>query len=346
MASSWKSLSGVPSFTPDTMLLMTDGTVLVHDAGGKDWYRLKPDSNGKYDTAGVTWSGPFSMAHTRQFYASGVLADGRVFALGGEYSDAGNDTPLGEIFDPQTNTWSPMSKPTSFSWIQGDVSACILADGRVLFGALTSNRSAIWDPAVDTWIEAGLAFGTLASTTKLGTIDEETWSLLPDGTVLTVDISSPPFAEKYVPTIDTWVAADQAPATLTQPLALLSLTDTTVTPHVQVNIGEIGPAILLPDGRLFFIGATGPPRCTSLPQCLRNRAPGARDTTYRLIPAVRTSTVPTETSRPPLTHPPCCCLAARFSWWAGKPSEKSTTVRPSSGPTPRRCSFMIHRPTA
>ena len=150
-----------------------------------------------------------------------------------------------------------MSKPTSLSWIQGDVSACILADGRVLFGALTSNRSAIWDPAVDTWIEAGLAFGTLASTTKLGTIDEETWSLLPDGTVLTVDISSPPFAEKYVPTIDTWVAADQAPATLTQPLALLSLTDTTVTPHVQVNIGEIGPAILLPDGRLFFIGATG-----------------------------------------------------------------------------------------
>ena len=83
MASSWKSLSGVPLFTPDTMLLMTDGTVLVHDAGGKDWYRLKPDSNGKYDTAGVTWSGPFSMAHTRQFYASGVLADGRVFCARG-----------------------------------------------------------------------------------------------------------------------------------------------------------------------------------------------------------------------------------------------------------------------
>jgi hypothetical protein len=31
MASSWKSLSGIPSFTPDTMLLMTDGTVLIHD---------------------------------------------------------------------------------------------------------------------------------------------------------------------------------------------------------------------------------------------------------------------------------------------------------------------------
>ncbi len=257
MASSWKSLSGVPSFTPDTMLLMTDASVLIHDTGGKDWYRLRPDGNGRYDTAGATWSGPFPMTNTRQFYASGVLKDGRVFALGGEYSDAGNDTPLGEIFDPQTNAWSPMNKPSSFNWIHGDVSACIMADGRVLFGALTSNRTAIWDPAVDTWIEAGLAFGALANPTKVGVIDEETWSLLQDGTVLTVDISSPPFAEKYNPVTDTWIAADQSPGTLTQPLALLSLTDTTVSPPVQVNIGEIGPAILLPDGRLFFIGATG-----------------------------------------------------------------------------------------
>ena len=37
---SWKSLTGVPSFIPDTMLLMTDATVLVHDSGGQNWYRL------------------------------------------------------------------------------------------------------------------------------------------------------------------------------------------------------------------------------------------------------------------------------------------------------------------
>ena len=257
MASSWKSLGAVPSFTPDTMLLMTDGTVLVHDAGGKDWYRLTPDANGKYETAAAHWSGPFSMANSRQFYASGVLKDGRVFVVGGEYSSAGNLTPLGEIFDPQTNTWSAMNKPASFNWIQADVSGCILADGRVLLGAIFSNRSAIWDPTFDTWTEAGLAFGTLGSPTKVGRIDEETWSLLPDGTVLTVDISAPAFAEKYDPTTDTWISADQTPATLTQPLALLNLPDTTVTPPVPVNIGEIGPAVLLPNGNIFFIGATG-----------------------------------------------------------------------------------------
>jgi hypothetical protein len=51
---SWKSLAGVPSFTPDTMLLMTDATVLVHDSYGSDWYRLKPDGNGKYETPGAS----------------------------------------------------------------------------------------------------------------------------------------------------------------------------------------------------------------------------------------------------------------------------------------------------
>jgi hypothetical protein len=42
---------------------MTDGTVLVHDAGGKDWYRLKPAGNARYDRAGVARPGPFSMAN-------------------------------------------------------------------------------------------------------------------------------------------------------------------------------------------------------------------------------------------------------------------------------------------
>jgi hypothetical protein len=255
VANTWKALTGLPSATLDTMVLLTDGTVLVHVAYDKDWYRLAPDGQGRYETG--TWSGPFPMANTRQFFASGVLKDGRFFVLGGEYSDAGNDTPLGEIFDPLANTWSPLSKPASFNWINGDVSACILADGRVLCGALQSSRTALWDPALGTWTEAGKAFGTLANRTKVGTIDEETWTLLPDGTVLTVDISASPFAEKYDPATDTWVRADQTPATLTQPLALMSLNDTSVNPPVRVNISEIGPAVVLPNGHLFAVGATG-----------------------------------------------------------------------------------------
>jgi hypothetical protein len=74
MASSWKSLSGVPSFSPDTMLLMTDGMVLVHDAGGKDWYRLKPDVNGRYDAAGVR-------SQTRAVQRDGVGADDYLWSI-------------------------------------------------------------------------------------------------------------------------------------------------------------------------------------------------------------------------------------------------------------------------
>ncbi len=255
MANKWKSITNVPAgLTPDTMLLLSDGSVLVHNTGGAEWWRLRPDGAGKYDTG--TWTGPFKMTNTRQFFASGVVKDGRVFVIGGEYSDAGNDTPLAEIFDPVTDTWSAMNKPSGFDQINGDVSACILADGRVLCGSLGTSLTAIWDPVLDTWTTAGTAFGT-APQTKDGRSDEEGWTLLPDGTVLTIDISLPPRTQKYDPGSDRWERADASPATLTQQLALLSLPDTTVNPPVNVNIGEIGPAVVLPDGRLFAIGATG-----------------------------------------------------------------------------------------
>ncbi len=250
MANTWTSLSNLPAgFNPDTMLLLTDGSVLVHNVKGKEWFRLTPDSQGKYESG--SWSSAINMANTRQFFASGVLRDGRVFVLGGEYSDADDDTPLGEIFDPLTNTWSAMNKPSSFDWVHGDVSACILADGRVLVGALTSNRTALWDPADDDWREAGLAFGASLMPTKVGTIDEETWTLLPDGTVLTVQITGIPAAEKYDPATDQWVSAGNTPS----PLTLSGLTDpATGNP---VNISEIGPAVVLPNGHLFAVGGTG-----------------------------------------------------------------------------------------
>jgi HYDIN/CFA65/VesB family protein/galactose oxidase-like protein len=259
MANVWTALTGLPPISADTMILLADASVLTHDSsganGGSAWYRLAPDSLGQY--ASGTWSGPFNMANNRQFFASGVLKDGRVFVLGGEYSSAGGDTPLGEIFDPLTNTWSSLSKPASFSWINGDVSACILADGRVLVGALQSSRTALWNPDDGTWVEAGRAFNTLPASTKTGVNDEETWTLMANGGVLTVDISADPTPEQYDPATDVWTLADQNPATLTRSLALISLNDTTVSPPVSINIGEIGPAILLPDKRVFVIGATG-----------------------------------------------------------------------------------------
>jgi hypothetical protein len=164
MSGQWNELFAPGSFSCDTMLLLTDGTVLVHDAGGAeggaDWLRLAPDGQGIYLNG--TWSKPLTMANSRVAFASGVLTDGRVFVVGGEYSSAGHDTPLGEIFTPATGStgaWAPMtSKIPLFNYIQGDAPSCVLADGRVLFGNVgqvnsggTPYKTAIWDPSTDVW---------------------------------------------------------------------------------------------------------------------------------------------------------------------------------------------------
>lgn len=287
MPGTWTTFStpaiGSSNLVADTMLLLTDGSVLVHQvyvaasgslAGidGSVWMRLTPDSAGNYATG--TWTGPFRMANQREYFASGITADGRVYVLGGEFSNdfvnadtngqfTGNDTPLGEVFDPGSNGWSPTIKPASFTYIRGDVASSGLADGRVIFGSLTDSRSAIWDPDDNAWLESGKAFGTSTETKDSGT-NEETWTLLPDGSVLTVEISpaggrtAPNPAERYVPASDTWVAASGTPQSIVLTTINCTYTPAGGTPQAQtVIINEIGPAILMGNGSVFAIGGNG-----------------------------------------------------------------------------------------
>ncbi|HEY6393568.1 MAG TPA: choice-of-anchor D domain-containing protein [Bryobacteraceae bacterium] len=265
MAVKWTYLTppkfGANTFNPDTMILLTDGSVLIHNAENpgprNEWYRFTPDAQGKYESG--TWSAVIHMANARQFFSSGVLSDGRVYVIGGETSDDmavpfGGDSPLGEIFDPLTNKWSPMNKPSAFSWVSGDATGCILADGRVLLGSLNSGRTALWDPATDSWVEAGLGFSPGAPSSKSGSCNEETWALLHDGTVMAIDISNnPQTTEIYNPATDLWTLTPSHPPNL----ALLSVTDNSVSPAITATVNEVGPAVLLHDGRLFAIGGSG-----------------------------------------------------------------------------------------
>ena len=269
MAGKWQSLALPPtvksgSFNAGTMLLLTDGTVLVNNSGGSnnnsggsEWLRFTPDPVNGY--VGGSWGSESDMANTRLFCSSGVLRDGRVFVVGGEFSDAGGDTPLAEIFDPVANSWSKLTKPTAFNFIQGDASACVLPDGRVIFGALNATSSAIWDPVNGSWTQSGTAFGTQADT-KIGQCNEEGWTLLADGTVMAVNVkvpsggglaSSPNSAERYFPAQDIW----QATGTMPDVLALTTVFDSVT--HANVGVFEIGPAMLLPDKTLIAFGATG-----------------------------------------------------------------------------------------
>ncbi len=53
MPGPWKSLKNIPSFSVDTMLLLTDGSVLCHEYESPNWHRLVPDAKGNYVNA--TW---------------------------------------------------------------------------------------------------------------------------------------------------------------------------------------------------------------------------------------------------------------------------------------------------
>ncbi|MGD0870714.1 MAG: hypothetical protein ABSB88_14250 [Bryobacteraceae bacterium] len=273
MAGKWQSIALPPkvksgAFNAGTMLLLTDGTVLVNNSGGSntnnggsEWLRFTPDPVNGY--VGGSWGFESDMTNTRLFCASGVLRDGRVFAIGGEVSTAGGDTPLGEIFDPVSNAWSQMTaldKPAAFNYIQGDASSCVLPDGRVIFGALNATSTAIWDPVSSSWTQSGTAFGTKPDT-KVGWCNEETWTLLPDGTVLTVNVkvpqsggslaSAPTSAERYIPSQDIWISTGALPDVL----ALTNVFDTVTS--TSIGVFEIGPAILLPDKTVIAFGATG-----------------------------------------------------------------------------------------
>jgi Kelch motif len=272
MPGSWQSLKHQPSFCASTMLLLTDGTILCQQENGRQWWRLTPDRFGSYVRG--TWSQVASMRNARMYYASAVLADGRVLAAGGKYNGSTGRVELNaaEVYDPKGDMWSDL--PTPAGWTQiGDAASCVLADGRVLLGNLGDRRTAIFTPGPDTW-SAGPQKGDTSS--------EESWALLADGTVLTVECSNGQQAEKYVPGSNQWVSASQTPAML-----------------VETASSEIGPAALLPDGRCFFVGASGKTALYTSPTVATdpgtwtagpdfpssgNRAMGAKDAPGCLLP--------------------------------------------------------------
>lgn len=230
----WQPLATPPAFPVSTMLLLTDGTVFCQadngfGSGGINWWRLMPDQFGDYVHG--TWTTLPAMHYTREYFASAVLRDGRVFVAGGEYSNDGGDTNTAEIYDPALNTWTLITAPPGWMHI-GDAPCCALPDGRVLIGSINGPETALYDPLANAWT---------AGPNKLNNSnEEETWTLLPDGSVFTVECTGGFQGERYVPSLASWVSAG------TPPVAL-----------VQASSNEIGPAILLPDGRVWVIGATG-----------------------------------------------------------------------------------------
>src|SRR5437879_4365679 len=77
-AQTWQPLNNGTPFQASTALLLTDGTVLCQEISSNRWFKLTPDQFGNYVTG--TWSAVASMdpGYGPLYYASAVLADGRV----------------------------------------------------------------------------------------------------------------------------------------------------------------------------------------------------------------------------------------------------------------------------
>lgn len=250
MTGKWQILLNPPPFDASTMLLLTDGSVMCQQYGSRYWWLLRPSPAGDYLNG--TWSPLASMTNDPLYYASAVLADGRVFLAGGELDNFVPDTDLlkAQIYDPVTDTWADIGVPSGWTNI-GDAPCCVLADGRVLLGEIAraipgaiANATAIYDPKVNSWLEAGT--GKLAggpASIKGDSSSEETWTLLPDGSVLTVECTGHPQAQRYLPSEDCWISAEP--------------TASAGVDLVDGPSNEIGPAILMYDGRVFCIGASG-----------------------------------------------------------------------------------------
>jgi hypothetical protein len=74
---------------------------------------------------------------------------------------------------------------------------------------------------------------------KADNYDEEAFTLLPSGKVLLVDVTNPKGSEIYDPTTGTWSSAGTLPVAVADPVG-----------------GEVGPAVLRPDGTVLQTGAT------------------------------------------------------------------------------------------
>ncbi|MFO1461785.1 MAG: kelch repeat-containing protein [Verrucomicrobiota bacterium] len=219
------------------LFLLTDGAILMNECangyGTRRWWKLTPDSTGGY-VNGI-WARVADSANGRKYVSSAVLADGRLLIIGGEYSDvsgtnAQDDAATGEIYDPVADSWSPLAPPPGITQV-GDSPCCLLPDGRFLLGSFNSTSVFTFNPTNGTWS---------AVATKGDSGSEESWILMPEGTVLSPQCSSAPAAEKYDIQSNTWISAG-----------------TLVSNIVETASLEIGPGILLTDKRAFFIGAAG-----------------------------------------------------------------------------------------
>jgi hypothetical protein len=237
----WQLLSANPlPFYPQAAMVLTDGSVMLQEVTSDQWWRLRPDASGNYlnGTYEKTPLAPNGYAPT--YPCRAILPDGRMLVEGGEYMGT-NPVPVetnqGAVYDPVADSWTSVTPPPGATNI-GDRPCTVMPNGKLLLASRSGSTMYELDPASMTWT-------VLTPTGKLNNSNtEENWTLLPDGTILTVDVRQQGSAERYIPpwldgsTNGEWISAGKLPT----PLSIST---------------EMGPGVLRPDGTVFQAGATG-----------------------------------------------------------------------------------------
>ncbi len=269
------TLASQPPVPVFLALLLTDGSVMVQanptgkpGASAADFYRLTPDANGNY--AAGTWTHLAQPPTGYAPYASAqaVLADGRVLFVGGEYNQDNYSLPfapssltnMSAVYEPVTNSWT-MIAPPGQPYI-GDVPSAVLPDGRFVFGSKLDKAMWSLDPATLTWT-------SIVASGKADNFAEEGFTLLPGGDILVVDMVNTPNSEQFVASSKTWLPAGSTIVSLTSPTdhplgltygpaPVQTVGGVTYGPGpagTYLPPGEVGPAILRPDGTVFATGS-------------------------------------------------------------------------------------------
>jgi hypothetical protein len=231
-AQSW-TLAGKPTISAGSALLLTDGRVAIQDSNTRTWYALTPSITGSYSSGKWAALKPMPSGYQPLYFASAVLPDMRLAVLGGEYNKGILDhTTLGAIYSPIAKTWQSLPAPSGWTTV-GDAQSVVLADGTWMVANCCTTQAALLNAATLTWTATG--------TGKNDSNNEEGWTLLPSGEVLTVDTNTgSQYSELYNPATGAWSPAGN-----------------TVAQLVNYSNHEIGPAILRPDGTVLYMGATG-----------------------------------------------------------------------------------------
>jgi hypothetical protein len=255
--SPWRRLKHAPPFNPGTMLLASDGSVLVHEepaAGGTSlWFKLTPDASGSYIDG--TWSQIASMpsGYNPLYFASAILPTGRMLVEGGEYlGGTPSWTSKGALYNPVTNKWAPIAPPGGWTNI-GDAASAILANGTFILdqacqdcttsSPILSTGQALFNSTGHTWT-------TLGGQGKNDPNNEEGITLLPNGQLLTVDTWLTPTTELFNPVSLNWSNAGN-----------------TIKSPVNSAAVETGPQVEMPGGDTLAVGAgsgsIAPAACTT-----------------------------------------------------------------------------------